>query len=204
MPFYNDTPSRHNIVISFTPNPRYDFAIFAKGYHLAAKQLADSFLLKVGFGDHEGYPIVFLYRQAFELHLKNIIYWAARLGPFKDIHTIDRKLYNTHRLSDLSQVATALLSRLFPTESDVPEWNRKITQYAREFDQIDPTSFSYRYPIDKDGRPSTKHHQVVSILSLYRNMETLLDILESINYGLAGETDQAEAAYEILHDFSLN
>lgn len=66
MPFYNNIPSKSNIVISFKDNPIADFGIFAKGYHEAANQLSNAFLSKSYYGDYEGYPIVFLYRHAFE------------------------------------------------------------------------------------------------------------------------------------------
>ena len=204
MPFYDDIKSQHNAVISFTSNPRYDFVVFAKGYHLAANQLAEDFLSKNGFRDYEAYPIVFIYRHAFELNLKNIAYWSMRLCAFKNIDLMDAKLYHNHDLSQLADLATKLLLRLFPSDPDIRKLTGSIKTIAKEFGEIDPTSFSYRYPIDKNGNYSTKKHQVVNILSVHKNMDKLLSDLEIVNFGLDLETDQAQELYELLNDFSLN
>jgi len=204
MPFYNNQHHHSNIVISFTENPRYDFGVFAKGYHQSANQLAENFLLKAGYRDYDGYPIVFLYRHALELNLKNIAYWSIRLCAFKNIDTMDSKLYHNHDLIKLADLATKLLAKLFATDPDIRRLIDDINRTAREFHEIDSSSFSYRYPIDKNGNYSTKEHQVVNILSIYKNMDKLLSDLEIVNFGLDLETDQAQEVYELLNDYSLN
>jgi hypothetical protein len=203
MPFYNDITSRHNIVISSTAAPRYNFGAFAKGYHLAANRLSQEFLSKNGFRDYEGYPIVFLYRHALELNLKNVIYWAVRLCPFKNIASIDSKLYNRHELTELAQLSRDLLLKLFPADPDIKKVTKRIITTAKEFDEIDPTSFSYRYPIDRKGSYSTKKHQIVNILSIHKNMDCLLSDLETVNFGLDIETDKAQELYQVLNDYFL-
>jgi hypothetical protein len=204
MPFYNDIISRHNIVISFTAKPTYDFGIFAKGYHLAANRLSQGILSKNGFRDYEGYPIVFLYRHALELNLKNIIYWAVRLCHLKNIEAIDLRLYNRHELTELAQLSSDLLLKLFPAGPGIPKLTKRIITTAKEFDEIDPVSFSFRYPIDKEGNYSTKKHRVVNILSIHKNMDCLLSDLETVNFGLDIETDKAQELYQLLNDSFLN
>jgi hypothetical protein len=209
MPFYNKIKSRYNIVTSFHRKPisknsksALGFSAFALGYHNAAKLLSKSFLSKPGFYDFDGYPIVFLYRHSFELYLKNIIYRAAVLGAFKDIKNIDNKLYNTHSLSELSLPSIELLKILFPKDKYVKEISKTINSTAKEYDEIDPTSFSYRYPIDKKGKPSTKIHQVVNITSIALHMDKLLGDLDGLSFGLEMEIDSAAGVYEILQSFS--
>ncbi len=70
MAFYNSISNGNNFVISFTQTPQQDFGVFAKGYTRAAFVLAEHLLEKPRFSDYEAYPVVFLYRQAFELYLK--------------------------------------------------------------------------------------------------------------------------------------
>ena len=205
MSFYLDEKrSPRDVIISFTSTPRYDFGAFAHGYHLAAKSLAEAFLKKPGFADYEGYPIVFMYRHALELHFKNIIYWAARLCAFKGIESIDHKLYNTHDLSQLVNPATSLLSTLFPSDKELASFVNELRIIASEFSQIDSTSCSYRYPIDSDGNHSTKQHQSVNILSIYSNLEPVLEKLSGVNFGLEMESDLAQKAYGLLREFSKN
>jgi hypothetical protein len=205
MPFYKGEDSHHNVVISFTPNPKYDFGVFARGYHIAANQLAENFLSKTNYGDYEGYPIIFLYRHALELNLKNIIYWAVRLCHFKNVSVIDSQLHNKHELTKLAEIAAPLLLKLFPLNSqEFIELTSYLTVIAQEFDEIDPISFSYRYPIDTKGNYSTKRHQVVDILSIHKNMDELLNKLETINFGLDIETYQVQQISELLNDFVIN
>jgi hypothetical protein len=204
MAFYDDTQSHSNIVIAFTGSPRYDFGAFARGYHQAANQLSKNLLCKSGYRDFDGYPIVFLYRHAFELNLKNIAYWSMRLCAFKNIDLMDAKLHHNHDLIQLADLGTRLLLKLFATEPGIDKLVGAIKTIAREFHEIDSTSFSYRYPIDKSGNYSTKEHQVVNILSIHRNMDKLLNDLEIVNFGLDIDTDQAQEVYELLNDYSLN
>lgn len=202
MAFYNEINNHHNIVISFTASPKYDFGSFATGYYQAAKKLAEDFLSESGHRDYEGYPIVFLYRHALELNLKNIIYHAIRLCSFKEIEVIYNKLYNTHDLTLLFELSIELLHKLLPEDFGIKKVCENIQKTSSEFNEIDPTSYSYRYPINQKGQYSTKHHQVVNISSIYVNMNKLLDDLEIINFGLDVETYQAEEVYELLEKFS--
>lgn len=200
---FNDRIDNFNIVSSFTENPKYDFGSYAKGYHNAARKLANLFLEQSSFNDCDGYPIVFLYRHSFELYMKNIIYWGIRLTDFKN-STIDSKLYNHHKLVELSFLCCNILKILFPDDSDIHDITKKIRYYADEFSSLDPDSFSYRYPINKSGDYSTNKHQIVSITSLSINMNELLDICEIINFGLDVETCKEVEIINALTYFSEN
>ena len=109
----NDNIDRFNVISSFSKNPKNDFGIYAKGYHNSAKILKDNFLSKIGFGDYDGYPIVFLYRHSFELNLKNIIYSGIRLSHLKNIDDFDNKLYNNHFLLNLAEQCEKILKKVF-------------------------------------------------------------------------------------------
>lgn len=198
----NDKLDRFNIVSSFTDNPQYDFGSYARGYHNAAKLVANNFLSQAGFRDYDGYPIVFLYRHAFELYLKNVIYWGARLSGFKDDDQFDSKLYNHHLLKDLAKLSTEILLRLFKDDKELELVIQKINLIAIEFSDLDKDSFSYRYPIDRKGKYSTQRHQVVNITSLTNCMEDLLTSIEVINFGLDIETSEIEEVIDILYSFS--
>ena len=79
-PFYDQQSDLSNFVISFTRDPKGDFAVFARAYAHAADRLAAQLLEALRFSDHEAYPVIFLYRHAFELSLKHIIYASALLA----------------------------------------------------------------------------------------------------------------------------
>jgi hypothetical protein len=198
MPFYNTKNNFTNFAISFSRTPRDDFGIFAKGYFEAASKLAEILLSKNHFSDDEAYPVVFLYRHSLELYLKNIIYRAVLLSALKGLNDIDTRLYNNHRVATLAGIAGRILVKVFPHDTDLALLSKKITKIASEFEQIDPDSYSYRYPIDIKGNPSTKHNQIVNLESMSCTMNELLDELETIDFGISIETDVAQEIYEIM------
>lgn len=196
--FDSEVAGDSNFVISFTKDPRSDFGVFAEGYFHAASELAEELLSRGGFADFDAYPVVFLYRHSLELYLKNIIYKSALLMAFKFLSDIDTKLHNNHDLIFLSEKAVAVLQRLFPDDGSINQLAEDILNISSEFSEIDPNSFAYRYPIDRHGNPSTRPNQVVNLKRLCCTMNKVLDDLDTLDFGLQVETNQAQEVYEIL------
>jgi hypothetical protein len=203
MAFYTATTSASNFVISFSSHPRNDFGVFARGYLYAASKLAEDLLSRPPFADYDAYPIVFLYRHSLELSLKNVIYRSALLAAFKGFDDIDASLYNNHRLTLLSEKAAAILRRLFPDDEALGHTVDSMLTVASEFSDIDPDSYAYRYPIDKQGRLSTNPHQVINLEALHRTMKELLEKLAVIDFGLDVETAKAQEVWEILEELRV-
>lgn len=202
MAFYNEISNGRNIIISFTKNPKNDFGIFAKGYSRSANLLAQIFLSKYGNSDYDGYPIIFLYRHSFELHLKNIIYKTVKLSELKDIEISEKELKTGHELDKLATVATKSLLKNFPDNDYLITICTKIKKMADEFNEIDPSSFCYRYPVNLKGEHSTKNNQVVNIEAIYDNFSAFLSELETINFGLDVEKNQTQEIFENIENFN--
>jgi hypothetical protein len=200
MAFYNQTADLTNFVISFLPNPMGDFGIFAKGYTLAADRLAGILLAAPRFSNYEAYPVVFLYRHALELALKHIIYSTAQLAAFTSLDAVENRLQNTHDLTQLSGTAHAILVRLFPRDELLRQTLVVVTETCQEFSEIDPQSKSYRYPIDRKGQHSSKQHRLVNLRSFAERMSSVLEDLNTIQFGLNIETDVAQEVYEIIEN----
>jgi hypothetical protein len=81
---------------------------------------------------------------------------------------------------------------------------KNMLSIAGDYSDLDYKSFSYRYPIDKNGNYSAEKSQIINITSLTKSMEGLLDSIEAINFGLDIETDKEEKIFEILSNFSDN
>ena len=137
-----------------------------------------------------------MYRHAFELSLKNIIYWSARLLYFKGVEDIGEKLYGTHDLVKLAKNTEIILLKSLPDNQSLHKIIQDVVSTAQEFSEIDPDSYSYRYPISTKGDYSTRKGQSVNLSSLSDHMETILDKLNTINFGLNLETDIAQEVYE--------
>jgi len=200
MAFYNSINDLNNFVISFTRNPQGDFGIFAKGYTQAASLLAEHLLGKQSFSDYEAYPVVFLYRQAFELYLKGFYYKARLISSFKDSESLGCQFIYTHKLKPLAETFQKICKVMFPSEHLLLQLANKVCKYAIEFEQIDSDSFGYRYPIDKKGNPSTNHHQIVNLFALHNSMKELLDELGNVDFGFDVGVEQTREIYEIMQE----
>lgn len=130
MAFYNSINEADNFVISFTPNPKQDFGIFAIGYTKAASVLAEHLLEKPRFSDNEAYPVVFLYRQAFELYLKGLFYKANVISNFIDGQSVDCHLIFKHRLKPLADTFQKICKALFPFDQALLPFANKVIEYA--------------------------------------------------------------------------
>jgi hypothetical protein len=190
--FYNEDNDLSNFSSSFLSNPRNRFGSFAKGYFLAASRLASHLLSsQSSFPDYEAYPVVFLYRHSLELYLKDILYKGNRLSEIADIDDTNSELYNNHKLSPLAEKASLVLQKKFPIDDDLRLFEKRLIQIASEFQEIDPESFSYRYPIDRKGEHSTSKSQTVNLSAFSTNMNSLLEKMESIDFGFDVETEYA-------------
>lgn len=202
MSFYNKISNLSNILISFTEDPSNDFGRFARGYSNSADFLSQKFLSNNGNADYDGYPIVFLYRHAFELYLKNIVYKTAEISKYKNIKELKKELQNHHDLIKLAKKANKDLSKVFPNDTYLNNLCNKIDKFASEYHEIDPTSYCYRYPIDRDGDYSTKNNQVVNIETIYDNFSPFLKDLEAIDFGLGIEKSQAKETFDNIENFN--
>jgi hypothetical protein len=198
MAFYNQFSDSNNFIISFSKNPSMDFCVFAKGYAKAANLLTEHLLEKISFSDYEAYPVVFLYRQALELYLKGFLYQANFISFLKELDDleIDQKKINKHNLISLVNEFERFCKKLFQCDRELQTFIKKLKQLSLEFQQIDPGSFSYRYPITKDGKASTEKNQLINLISFSNNMQELLVDLESLELMLFEEIDLAKESYK--------
>ena len=199
MAFYNDRDDMNNFVISFSSNPQQDFGVFAKGYRNAAKTLAED-LLQSKFLENNAYPIVFLYRHAFELYLKHFFYWIVLVRFFSNEDTLWPDYMTNHQLTPLAKLFFDACNEFFPNQNELLQKAKEIYDTALEFDQIDRNSFGYRYPIDKKGNYSTSPHQIVNLRSFYEHMEQVMGELEIFAIGLNVESDKRKLSYELIEE----
>ena len=184
--------------VGFTRSPRNDFGTFAQGYHRAAHLLSQALLAKPRFPDYEAYPVAYLYRHAFELNLKNVIYKAALLSAFRRMDDFDAKLYNQHKLQPLASRAREILIALFPEDQGLTSIADDLRVVAQEMSTIDDSSYVYRYPIARDGRCSVDRPQTVNLVGLSTRMDQILNQPEVIDFGIDVETHVAQEVFEII------
>jgi hypothetical protein len=194
--------SRGNVVFNFRHNPIDDLAPFAAGYHEAGKRLAGMFAASPGYRDFDGYPIFFLYRHALELYMKGIVYRGAQLLHLLDISTLDTsKLFKVHRLSRLLLGVKAVFDGAAWSWETNTVGMRTFEEFAdlvRGIEELDLDSYTFRYPTDTKGHAALNHHTIVNPVAFARNMDPILELLDSAVLGLSAELDiAAEAKFEL-------
>lgn len=91
--------------------------------------------------------MVFSFRQFLEVRLKELIYMGKRElfkeARFKYIHNLE-DLFHTY----VTEVLTNVDSTYDKNMADI------VKRLIQEFNLIDPKSMNFRYPVDKDQKPS--------------------------------------------------
>lgn len=200
MAFFDSVSNQSNFVTSFGPDQTQRFGAFARGYASAAAALAEGLLEKPRFADNEAYPIVFLYRHAFELYLKGLYYRAQLILAFRDEKPVRFDALHNHKLVPLADVFQRLCNALFPNDQELSRIASLVRRYALELELIDKGSYSYRYPIDTNGKASTTRNQIVNLRAFHESMKMLLDDLAIVDFGFDLENSRAQQAFEVLQD----
>ncbi len=119
------------------------------------------------------YPIVYCYRHYIELSLKEIIRAARKLldepGGVPPTHNLDA-LWNT---------AEPLLKRI----EDSPETYRNVRSSLARFNELDPQSDAFRYPVRANGDASLR-----GVKNL--DLGQVRDVFERLSGFLLGATEQ--------------
>lgn len=126
------------------------------------------------------FPIIFNYRQFLELSLK---YHLATFGPAVGIEPN----WKSHDLDKLWSEFLAMLEH-YGTE-DPDDADPIVGTIILEFAKIDPGSYSYRYPVDRQGNP-------VPVAYSDLHLPTLADVM----HGVAGYFTGSAGYLSSLHD----
>jgi hypothetical protein len=190
------------IIFNFRPNPIDDLAPFARGYHRAGKCLAEMLEALPHFPDYEAYPILFLYRHALELYMKAIIYRGAQLLHLLDLEPPNTsKLFKDHRPSTFLPGVKAIFEGIGWTWDTEVAGIRSFEEFKKlveGIEELDPDSYNFRYPTDTKGKSVLNRNTVVNVIDFSRNMDPILDLLDSAVFGLEVEFDATdEAKFEI-------
>jgi len=150
----------------FSKNQVLDFQIYADAYYKAATILYEDIRTNGVNNDAHCYPVFYLYRHAIELYLKGCFYYLQYISKFMEIELpIKKDFYNNHDLYELNSIVKSIIKKVFENENDVLTEYGKIWTTIKWFHDNDPTSFSFRYPIDKKGKnpDKLKHYDLCDI-----------------------------------------
>jgi hypothetical protein len=125
----------------------------------AYKEAADMIVSYIEDGgskyNHAGlyfFPVAYLYRHSFELCLKQLIYQGVELRILEENNAL-KKLLSEHRLYPLWDKVRVVLENVYPdgNQDDIKNVDRLI----QEIHKLDDSGQKFRYPKDKNGKPTT-------------------------------------------------
>lgn len=195
------------VTLNWSGDPLQDLDWIAESYQSVAHDRLTSFKASGGINSGEeflAYPIVFLYRQAFELRLKAIVFAGAVLLRDEGEVPMSLKDVMSHELVPLFEEVDRILRRLM---SDAEAWDldepnlRTRSDFKRivsEFDAFDKGSYAFRYSVKKDGvTPSLEKYFEFDLFVFSETMDFVLGAL-AYTPELIRETMQWrwESAYE--------
>ncbi len=191
---------RNNTVLNWHREPEKEFHLYGEAFWSAAKALlCNEALDKQPIASFDACVIVYLYRHALELFLKEIL--IGRGGELIDPRPSPRTVLDSGHC----------LARLLPDVRRIfgeRGWDKTFGSNAaityddfvaivEEFERADPSSFSFRYPVKKDLTASLNGNFTFSVRRFASIMDEVLNTLSGACYFLSDTAnDRAEAAYE--------
>jgi hypothetical protein len=166
----------HNAIIR---TGMQNFFLFSEGYKTASIKLFEQMDGSAYSANTIVYPLIFLNRQFLELRLKELI------SGLNFVIYQEHNFPNGHGLESLWKTYIELIHEV--GESYVPEGD--TLEYAecliKEFDSVDPKSFSFRYPVDTspDRNPSLSIKNIdlknffITMNKLYNLLDTQSDVV---------------------------
>jgi hypothetical protein len=148
-----------------------DINAYAVGYKRAADFLVERVSQERRHQDTLVYPIAFLYRQYLELRLKELIHNGNML---LDIPLMEKNLH--HGIDKLWEQCRDILEKIHPNEN-TDEFD-DIEKYIIEFARTDPSSTAFRYPANKQGKPSLKGLTHINLRYLAEVMDKIAKLLD--------------------------
>jgi hypothetical protein len=167
-----------NALLNWEGSPAKNILAYAGAYRAAAcglvnKRRATKWLSV----DEAALPIVYLYRHAFELYLKAIVYRAAILTiNEEELRFALPRLWREHSLVRLLAMAEPVLfseeGRYYFSEEELLGATRKL---ATTIDHVDAGSYAFRYPVTAYGSSALPENVFLNIYTFSEAVESVVD-----------------------------
>jgi len=159
-----------------------EFSFRAQAFHRAAKIVLAALECNSARQDWDIWPVVYLYRQAVEMHLKAIVFGEG--GNFLPTKPDPMSISKTHSVSWLAQFVCQIVAVLKWEEEFKCEGVESLADFKaiiEDVNSVDPGYYTFRPPVDPCSQ--------FAVHEFARKMDRLLDLLESTADALAAEWD---------------
>lgn len=166
--------------------PTEEFDAYGETFRKAGQTLAQSLDDNPTYDPFEACPIIYSYRQAIELYFKAILRAGQALLKL-DGETLkfDQSILINHRLSPFLRPLRVLYQQFGWSHS-----YEDCASFVTSIEEIDPLSFAWRYPVDKEGRRSLPENLVFNVLDFAQRAERVLEILYEVLHGIEHSIEQ--------------
>lgn len=166
-PFSVSSNAERNAYVAKSGHSR--LVLMMTGYKTAGDTLVEKTKSSPSDRDTLVFPIVFNYRHFIELNLKYLI---AMYGPSVRIEAN----WNTHDIAQLWRTFEEVVAEYGMSDKEA---DKAVKQIIADFAKIDPQSFSYRYPVDRDGN-------IIELGQEQIDLSTLADVMEGVDGYFSG------------------
>lgn len=165
--------------------------LYARSLQRAAKALAEKLTLEPNSKTAwDACPVILLYRQALELHLKTMV---GEGGNFLPSPTDSITLYKTHSLRWLAQIACQIVKKVRWENEFKCEGVASLADFSalvNELEALDPVSCSVcSSSRGRDGSVPLQL-QAPNVLRFAKKLDGLLDLLDVTTNALAARWEQ--------------
>ena len=172
-----------------------EIRFYARSLQKAARALVEKWELDQNAKtDWDGCPVILLYREALELHLKALV---GEGSNFLKTRTDPISLSRTHSLRWLAQLVCQIIRTV--------GWERDLTcggissladfnALVNEVESFDPVGRANRSSRAKDPNSVSQYYRTFNVAQFATKLDALLDMLDVTADALAATWDQREAA----------
>lgn len=170
-----------DLATAFIPVHSRDWEQYAHGYDTAIKWIFEHWQVAALKSDPVVLPLLFLCRHYLEIRLKQLIQASHKLLSMPDDWP------QSHNLALLWSKLRPLLERVWP---DGPIETLQFTEkIILAFHRYDPTSMTFRYPIDRKGARHLAEVESLSLPNLHKAIMQVSTFLESCECGITAYID---------------
>jgi hypothetical protein len=193
-----------NTVLNWHREPEKEFHLYGEAFWNAARNLLQNDALdKLPIASFDASVIVYLYRHALELFLKEILIGRGGelIDPRPSAETVTNKGHSlTKLLPDVRRIFVECgWDKTFGSKAAVTFDD--FAAIVEEFERADPSSFSFRYPVKKDLTAALDGHFTFSVRKFALTMDEVLNTLSGACDCFTEIADsRAEAAYEAMQN----
>ncbi|MBU3206984.1 hypothetical protein KPL33_08330 [Clostridium algidicarnis] len=139
------------------------------------------------------FPICFLYRQYLELAMKNIFLKYSGSSEEDKVKVIKNV---SHNLNEMWKKMVLIISE--ETTNEEKEDIKIVRDYIKQFSDFDKSSFTFRYPINKELDLLFKEEKFLDLINLRERMNELYNFFE----GCDGKLDSIrDFKYEMMSNY---